>query len=165
MNLSKNFLIAVGAGLVCVAILVTGIVYMQRGAHVTVSGQILKVRTAPLSDSATLLVLDFRVTNPADYPFLTRKVTAIFEDAAGNRTEGLTASEIDAQHIFQGIPVLGEKYNPTLIENSEVAPRGTLDRMVASRFEMPEAAIQGRKRFVVRIEEKNRGGVFEISEK
>jgi len=64
MNLSKNFLIAVGAGLVCVAILVTGIVYMQRGAHVTVSGQILKVRTAPLSDSATLLVLDFRVTNP-----------------------------------------------------------------------------------------------------
>jgi len=163
--MSKNFLIAVGAGLVCVAILVAGIFYMQRGAHVTVSGKVLKVRTVPLSDSASLVVLDFRVTNPADYPFLTRKVTAIFEDAAGNRTAGLTASEIDAQHIFQGIPVLGEKYNPTLIENDEVAPRSTLDRMVAARFEMPETSLQGRKRFVVRIEEKNRGGVFEISEK
>ena len=163
--MSKNFLIAVGAGLVCVAILVAGIFYMQRGAHVTVSGKVLKVRTVPLSDSASLVVLDFRVTNPADYPFLTRKVTAIFEDAAGNRTEGLTASEIDAHHNFQGIPVLGEKYNPTLIENDEVAPRSTLDRMVAARFEMPETSLQGRKRFVVRIEEKNRGGVFEISEK
>ena len=162
--MSKNFLIAVGAGLVCVAILVAGIFYMQRGAHVTVSGKVLKVRTVPLSDSASLVVLDFRVTNPADYPFLTRKVTAIFEDAAGNRTEGLTASEIDAQHIFQGIPVLGEKYNPTLIENDEVAPRSTLDRMVAARFEMPETSLQGRKRFVVKIEEID-GQVFEISEK
>jgi hypothetical protein len=130
-----------------------------------VSGQILKVRTVPLSDSASLVVLDFRVTNPADYAFLTRKVTAIFEDAAGNRTEGLTASELDAQHIFQGIPMLGEKYNPTLIVNDEVAPRSTLDRMVAARFEMPDATLQGRKRFVVRIEEKNRGEAFEISEK
>jgi hypothetical protein len=30
---------------------------------------------------------------------------------------------------------------------------------------MPEAALQGRKRFVVRIEEFNRGEVFEISER
>jgi hypothetical protein len=163
--MSKNFLIGLGAGLACVAILVAGIFYMQKGAHVVVSGQVLKVRTVPLSDSASLVVLDFRVTNPADYEFLTRKVTAIFEDAAGNRTDGLTASEIDAQHIFQGIPMLGEKYSQTLIENDAVPPRGTLDRMVAARFEMPEAQLQARKRFVVRIEEKNRGETFEISEK
>jgi hypothetical protein len=163
--MSKNFLIAVGVGLACVAILVGGIFFMQRGAHVTVSGQILKVRTVALSDSASLVVLDFRVTNPADYEFLTRKVTAIFEDAAGNRTDGVTAAELEAQHIFQGIPVLGEKYNPTLIENDAVPPRGTLDRMVAARFEMPEAQLLGRYRFVIRITEKNRGEAFEISEK
>ncbi len=163
--MSKNFLIAVGVGLVCVAIIVAGIFYMQKGAHVTVSGRILKVRTVPLSDSASLLVLDFRVTNPADYEFLTRKVTAIFEDAAGNRTDGLTASELDAQHIFQGIPVLGEKYNQTMIENDAVKPRSTADRMIAARFEMPEAQLLTRKRFVIRIQEKNRGEDFEISEK
>ena len=61
--------------------------------------------------------------------------------------------------------MLGEKYNPTLIVNDEVAPRSTLDRMVAARFEMPDATLQGRKRFVVRITEKNRGEAFEISER
>lgn len=163
--MSKNFLIAVGAGLVCVAFLVLGVFYMQKGAHVVVSGKVLKVRTVPLSDSASLVVLDFRVTNPADFEFLTRKVTVIFEDAAGAHTDGLTAPELDAQHIFQGIPVLGEKYNQSMIENDAVKPRSTLDRMVMARFEMPEAQLQTRKRFLIRIEEKNRGEAFEIPEK
>jgi hypothetical protein len=162
--MSKNFLIAVGIGIACVAIAVVGILFMQRGARVGVTGQVLKVRTAPLDENSTIVVLDFRVTNPSDYPFVARNVTAIFEDASGNRTEGITASEIDARHIFEGIPVLGEKYSQTLIERDKVTPRGTLDRMVAARFDMPEAKLQGRKRFVVKIEEID-GQVFEISEK
>jgi len=162
--MSKNFMIALGAGAVCIAIAVGAILFIQRGAHIGVSGHILKVRTAPLNENSTIVVLDFRVTNPADYPFVARSVTAIFEDAAGNRTEGLTAPEIEAQHIFAGIPVLGEKYNQTMIIRDKVNPRSTLDRMVAARFDLPEAQLQGRKRFVVKIEEID-GQEFEISEK
>lgn len=162
--MSKNFMIAMGAGVVCIAILVAAILVKQRGAHIAVSGQVIKVRTAPLDENSTIVVLDFRVTNSSDYPFVARNVTAIFEDAAGNRTDGTTASEIDAQHIFQGVPVLGEKYNQSMIERDQVNPRGTLTRMVMARFDMPEAKLQGRKRFVIQIEEID-GQLFEIAEK
>jgi hypothetical protein len=162
--MSKNFMIALGVGLVCIAIAVAGILYMQRGARVGVTGQVLKVRSAPLDENSTIVVLDFRVTNPSDYPFVARNVTAIVEDASGNKTDGLTAPELDAKHIFEGIPVLGEKYNQTLIERDKVAPHGALDRMVAARFDMPEAKLQSRKRFVIKIEEID-GQMFEISEK
>jgi hypothetical protein len=129
-----------------------------------VNGQVLKVRTAALDENSTIVVLDFRVTNPADFPFVARNVKAVFEDAAGKRTEGMTASEIDAKHIFEGIPVLGEKYSQTLIERDKVPPHGSLDRMVAARFDMPEAKLQSRKRFAIKIEEID-GQEFEISEK
>jgi hypothetical protein len=162
--MSKNFMIALGVGLVCIVIAVAGILYMQKGARVGVTGQVLKVRTAPLDENSTIVVLDFRVTNPGDYPFVPRNVTVIAEDGSGNRTEGITAPEIDAQHIFEGIPVLGEKYNKTLIIHDKVDPRGTLDRMVAARFDQPESKLQGRKRFVIKIEEID-GQLFEINEK
>jgi hypothetical protein len=162
--MSKNFLIALGIGIACVAIAIVSIVYMQRGARVGVTGQVLKVRTAPLDENSTIVVLDFRLTNPSDFPFEARNVAVIVEDAAGHRTEGMTASEIDAKHIFEGIPVLGEKYSQTLIERDKVPARSKLDRMVAARFDMPEATLQARKRFVIKIEEID-GEFSEISEK
>jgi hypothetical protein len=162
--MSKNFMIALGIGLVCIVIAVAGILFMQRGARVGVSGQVLKVRTAPLDENSTIVVLDFRVTNPSDYPFVARNVSVILEDTSGNRTETPAASELDAKHIFEGIPVLGEKFNQTLIERDKVLPRGSLERMAAVRFDMPEAKVQARKRFIIKIEEID-GQMFEVSEK
>lgn len=162
--MSKNFLIALGVGIVCIAVAVAGILYMQKGARVGVSGQFLKVRSAPLDESSTIVVLDFRVTNPSDYPFVPRNVTVIYEDPSGNRTEGITAPELDAKHVFEGIPTLGEKYNQTLIERDKVPPRGQLDRMVMARFNLPETQLQGRKQFVIKVEEID-GQIFEIPEK
>jgi hypothetical protein len=45
-----------------------------------------------------------------------------------------------------------------------VPKRTTLDRMVAASFELPEAQLQARKRFLVRVEEVD-GVVQEIAEK
>ena len=58
--MSKNFMIALGVGLVCIIIAVGGILYMQRGSRVGVDGQVIKVRTTPIDDSSTLVVIDFR---------------------------------------------------------------------------------------------------------
>jgi len=162
--LSKNFLIALGIGLVCIVIAVCGVLFMQRGAHVGVDGEILKIRTTPIDENSTMVVLDFRVKNPSDYPFVARNVTAIYEDSSGARTEGLTAPEIDARHIFEVMPTLGQKYNQTMIERDKVSPHGQLDRMVMARFDLPESKLQARKQFIVRIEEID-GGMFEIPEK
>lgn len=157
--MSKNFLIAFSVGIVCIAIAVAGIFYMQRGAHIDPQAKILKVRTAALDDNASLAAVDFRIDNTSDYPFMVRSVTVVVD---GN--EGDTVSEPDAKRVFEGIPLLGPKYNASLIMNDRIPARTTWDRMIASRFNIPEAQLQARKHLVVKIEEVD-GATVEIPEK
>jgi len=164
LNMRKNFVIAFGIGVVCVAIAVWWVVYMQRGAHIDLPGKVLKVRTAPLDEASAVAVVDFRVSNPADYPFVVRTVTVAMEDGSGAESVGQTISEVDARQVFQAIPLLGQKYNDTLLMRDTIPPHNSWDRMVAARFEAPDAKLQARKRFVVRVEEVD-GKVFELSEK
>jgi hypothetical protein len=140
------------------------VVHINRGAYIDLPGKILKVRTAPLDEASAIAVLDFRVTNPADYPFVIRKVTVALQDAAGNEAEGQTVSEVDARQLFQVIPLLGQKYNDTLLMRDSIPPHASWDRMVAARFEVPESTLAARKRLVVRIEEVD-GKVFDLPDK
>ena len=162
--MSRTLLITFAIGIVVVAIVVGGIVYMQRGGHVGLSGNILKVRTAPLDEQSAAVVIDFRIVNPSDYPFQVRGVTVALESQGGAQTEGATASEMDAQRLMAGVPLLGDKYNPSLMVRERVPGHATLDRMIAARFEVPDSQLQSRKRFLVRIEEVD-GVVQELSEK
>lgn len=137
---------------------------MQRGAHIQVTGNVLKVRSAPLDEHSTVAVVDFRINNPADYPFMVRDVTVTLEMANGTQMEGATVSDSDIDRLFAGIPLLGQKYNQPLIVHNKIAPHEMQDRMVAARFEAPESEIDKRKRFTVRIDEVD-GAVSEIREK
>lgn len=156
-------MIAFAIGIAVIAVAVGSVFYMQRGAHLTLPGKILKVRTAPLADNSSVAVVDYRVTNPSDYTFMAKGVTLVLVDAGGNQVEGATASELDAQRLFAGIPLLGQKYNESLKERDKVAPHTTVDRMAAARFEVPEAALIARKHFLVRVEEVD-GMVSEFAE-
>jgi len=162
--MSRTLQITFAIGIAVVAIAVAVIVYMQRGGHVELPGKILKVRTAPLDEQSSAAVIDFRVTNPSDYQFQVRGVTVVLENQSGAQVEGTTASEIDAQRLMAGVPLLGDKYNPSLMVRERVPPHTTLDRMIAARFEVPDAQLQSRKRFLLRIEEVD-GVVQELSEK
>jgi hypothetical protein len=161
--MSKNFLMTFGIGIVCIAIGAWVVVYMNRGAYVDLPGKVLKVRTAPLDEASAVAVLDFRVSNPANYPFVVRKVTVAMEDSAGNESEGQTVSELDARQLFQAIPLLGQKFNDTLLMRDSIPPHNSWDRMVAARFEVPQSKLEARKRLVVRIEEVD-GKAFALSE-
>jgi hypothetical protein len=162
--MSKNLLIGFGIGILCVAIVAWWVIHMQRGAYIDLPGKVLKVRTAPLDEASAVAAIDFRVSNPADYPFVVRKVTVAMEDSAGNESEGQTVSEVDARQLFQVIPLLGQKFNDTLLMRDSIPPHTSWDRMVAARFEVPESKLEARKRLVVRIEEVD-GKVFDLSEK
>jgi len=161
--MSKNFLMAFGIGVVCIAIAAWWVVHMQRGAYIDLPGTVLKVRSAPLDEASAVAVIDFRVSNPADYPFVVRKVTVAMEDSAGAESEGTTISEVDARQVFQAIPLLGQKFNDTLLMRDSIPPHNSWDRMVAARFEVPEAKLEARKRLIVRVEEVD-GKVFDLSE-
>jgi len=161
----KNpLVIGVAVGVVVIALLVAGAVYIQRGAHIELTGHFLKVRTAPVDEHSSMAVVDFRFTNPADYAFVVHGVTVVLEDKSGKETEGSTIAEDDTQLLFDALPLLGHKFNRSLIAQDKIKPHDWQDRMVAARFEVPPEALEARKRLVLRIEEVD-GAVSEIGER
>jgi hypothetical protein len=83
---------------------------------------------------------------------------------SGAEQEGMPISEGDAKRLFDYYPALGQKYNDTLTIRTKIAPKQSMDRMLASRFEMPEALLRQRKQLRIRIEEVD-GAVSELYEK
>ena len=66
-----------------VALAVVAILQHTKGAHLVLQGKILKIRTGALSDSDSIAVLDFRVENPSDVPFLVREVDVLWRQPNG----------------------------------------------------------------------------------
>lgn len=162
--MQKNFLMAFGIGLAIIALGVGGIFLMQRGDRMQLPGKILKVRTAPLDEDSSIVVIDFRISNPSNILFEVRTVTVEMDDNQGKSYLGQPVSEMDAKRLFEGVPVLGQKFNPTLVMRERLGSHGSADRMIAARFQAPVALLDGRKRFIVRIEEVD-GKSFEYAER
>ncbi|HWQ55795.1 MAG TPA: hypothetical protein VN442_19060 [Bryobacteraceae bacterium] len=160
---SKGLLIAFGAGLAAVVLMVLATFYIQRGAHIRLEGEIKKVRTAGMDEYSSVAVVDFRFANPADYPFVVRRVDVRIEDAQGNVYDGVPVSEVDAKRLFEFYKPLGQKFNDTLLMNDKIAPRTTQDRMIAARFAIPEQILQGRRSLTIQVEEVD-GPMARISE-
>jgi len=174
MNARRGFsALPFAIGLAVIAILVGGIVYMQRGDKIDLPGKILKVRTAVLDDGkgdrgedhppTSIAVVDFRVTNPSDVIFEVRTVTVRLTTADGKEVEGQISSDSDAAAVMKALPQLGEKYNKTLMVKEHIGAHGSQDRMLAARFVMPLDQLDARKNLTVRIEEVD-GKTFEYSE-
>ncbi len=162
--MKNSFAAAFAIGLAIIALAVGGIFFMQRGDRIELPGKILKVRTAALDDDSSIVVLDFRITNPSDVLFEVRSVTVEMEDAAGKNYQGSSVGEIDAKRLFEGLPVLGQKFNNSLMMRERIGAHASQDRMIAARFQAPVSMLEARKRFVLRIEEVD-GKSFEYSER
>jgi hypothetical protein len=161
---SSRFALPLVIGLAVVAATVFGVMWMQWGAHVELKGEVLKVRTQALDDRSALAVIDFRFVNPADYAFIVRKVDVILEDPSGKTADGMTVSDADAKRVFEAYPLLGQKFNESLRVRDRVEAHQSQDRMIAARFELPVALLNGRKHLTVRVEDVD-GPVSEIREK
>lgn len=162
-HLSDNLLgFGIGGGVIVLA--VAAILFMQRGAHLDLPGQILKVRTATIAEGTSVAMLDFRVSNTSDYPAEVRTVRVFMDDKSGNRAEGRTMPDDDAQRVFDALPTLGQKYNKSLILRDRIPGKATWDRMIGATFPMSEDQLRAAKKtFVVSIEEID-GAIFEITE-
>ena len=162
--LSKQFLLTFGIGLAVILIAVAGILYLQRGAHVELKGAILKVRTMGMDDNSSLAVVDFRFANPSDYPFVVRSVDVTATGADGASYTSTPVPEVDAKRIFEYYPILGQKFNTSLLTRDKIAGRHSEDRMIVARFEMPVTKLDARTNLKVRIEDVD-GPVSELVEK
>jgi hypothetical protein len=143
--MSKQLLIFFGIGVLAVGVGVFLAVSGNEGAHLQLQGKILKVRTGALGDGNSIAVLDFRVENPSDVPFVVGNVEVALEKKSGERVDGVTTSKSDLKQIFQYNRFLGDQYNDGLGMKDTIAPHSMVDRMVAAHFEVSNDVLDSAK--------------------
>jgi hypothetical protein len=150
-------------GLAVVGVAIFGVLYMNRGSHLQLTGSILKVRTIADGDG-TIVFADFRVTNAAAYPYVVSSVKMTMETPDDEVATAVVFSKSDVNNVTKYLKVLGPKYNDVLSIQDKIPPVETVDRMAAGRFDFPARFFQQRKTLRLRIEEVG-GAVSEIVEK
>lgn len=161
--MSKQLAIFFGIGVVVVAIAVVFILYGNKGSHLELKGEILKIRTGEIDEHNTAAVLDFRVTNVSDVPFVVRQVKVTAIEANGNSDEGDIISKSDYKQLLDFNRFLGQQYNEGLTIKDRIEPHQTVDRMVAARFEIPHGVLEKSKQIRLWIEDMD-GPVYETAE-
>jgi hypothetical protein len=160
---SKRLLIFFGIGVVAIAIAVVVIWTANKGAHLQLVGKIMKVRTGALGEGNSIAVMDFRVENPSDKPFVVRTVEIALEQKDGNMLDGVTVSKSDLKQVFQYNRFLGDQYNDGLGLQDTIAPHSTVDRMVAAHFEVSNDDLEKAKAVHLSIQDVD-GPLWETSQ-
>ena len=160
--MSKQFLIFFGVGLLVIGIAVFAIVSSTKGAHLELQGQVLKVRTAALSDDDSIAVLDFRVENISDVPFVVRLIEVTIDKQDGSSAQGVNVSKGDLKRLFQYNRFLGDQYNDALTIKDPIPPHAKVDRMVAARFDLKNRDLEAVKAIHLTIQDMD-GALFETS--
>ena len=143
--MSKQLLIFVGIGVLAVGVALFLTVSGNQGSHLELKGKILKVRTGALGDGNSIAVLDFRVENPSDIPFVVGNVEVSLEKRSGETVDGVTTSKSDLKQLFEYNRFLGDQYNDGLGMKDTIKPHSKVDRMVAVRFEVSNQALDSAK--------------------
>lgn len=160
--MSKQFLIFFGVGLLAIGIAVFVIVSSTKGAHLELQGKVLKVRTGALSDDDSIVVLDFRVENISDVPFVVRLVEVTLDKQDGSTVQGVNVSKGDLKRMFQYNRFLGDQYNDALTIKDPIPPHAKVDRMVAARFDLKNRDLEAAKAIHLTIQDMD-GALFETS--
>ena len=109
--MSKQFWTFLGIGLAVVAAGIFFLLFSTKSAHLELDGKILKVRVLSLNPNASIVVVDFRETNPSDVGFLVKSVTMKLDPASGDAADGTPISKFDVENVFKYEKLLGPKYN------------------------------------------------------
>jgi hypothetical protein len=141
-------------GLAVVGVAIFGVLYMNRGSHVELKGEILKVRTIADGDG-TIVFADFRVTNAAAIPFVVSSVKMTMEIVEDELATADMFSKSGVEKVSKYLKVLGPKSNDILSIQDKLPAMETMDRIAAGRFPFPPELFQQRKSFMLLIEDVN----------
>ncbi len=162
--MSQRVLIFFGAGIAVVAIALGFFFWGTKGNHLELKGEVLKVRTVPSDESNSIAVLDFRVTNSSDVPFVIKTAEAIVIKSDGSSLETQPIARSDMDRLFQYQKLLGPKYNQTVITHDQIEGRQTIDRMIGVAIPLKDSDLAARKEMRLRLENWE-GLQFELAEK
>jgi hypothetical protein len=139
--------LAVAIGLVAAGL------FFSRGARIILEGKIQKVRIQAIDENSTAILVDFRVTNPSNHTFVLGTGTIEVDTADGRTLVGQTVSDRDAQRFLDAYPLLGPKFNKSMIPSEKLGSKQTNDYMLAARIDAPEAAVNGQKKVRLRLKD------------
>lgn len=151
--ITKKFLAFLAVGLLIVAAMIWGGLFATRKSHVNLEGKVLKVRTVATDEKNSIVVVDFRVTNDSNVPFIAQDAFIFVTGADGNEVEGVTVSRRDMDRIFDYYKLLGPKFNEVLIIQDKIGPGQQMDRMVAAGIPLPESDVENRKGLKLRLKD------------
>jgi hypothetical protein len=143
--MTKQFWGFFGIGVAVVGIIAAFVWFGNKSSHLELTGKILKVRVVAIDKESSLVLVDFRVTNPSAVLFVAGEVKLFLEPKTGEPAEGLMVTKGDVETIFKAMDLTGPKFNDVFSLQDKIPPGQTLDRMTEARFELPESAIQARK--------------------
>ncbi len=139
--MSKTAAIFFGVGLAIVAIAATLIFYGNRGNHLELQGQIIKIRTGAIDEHNSAAVLDFRLQNVSDVLFEVRDLKVTAEEPDGVKVAGDVISKSQIGELLEYNKFLGRQFNAGLGIKDKIEPHQTVDRMVAVRFDIPQSQL------------------------
>ena len=149
--MDRRALLMGGVGIAAVAALIGAGLFLSRGERVILQGHVQKVRVQAIDEKTTAVILDFRATNPANYASMIGEVRVEIDTNDSKTLIGSAVADIDAERFIAANPLLGPKYNRSLVTHERIPPRQTVDRMIAARFDATEAEINARKKIRIRI--------------
>lgn len=162
--MNKQFLVFLGIGLAVVAAVVSFTWVGTKGAHLTLEGKILKVRTVATDENNAILVLDFRVTNPTKTQFMVKDAVITVTTADGKEIEGSTIARSDMNRVFDYYKLLGPKYNEVLIMRDRLNGGQSIDRTVAASLPLKVGDIDQRKNIQLQLNDID-GAEFKFTER
>ena len=153
--------IFVGLGL---ALVLAGIGYwLNTGSQVRLDGKILKVRTIPADDAASIAVVDFRVKNTTRALFQLKQLTLVVTTAEGQVVEGLPVAQMDLDRVLDYHKVIGPRYTEMVMQRDRIRPNTQQDRTAAASFSISERDLQSRRSLVMKLQDAD-GVTIEIPE-
>jgi hypothetical protein len=157
----NQFLQAFIIGLVAVAVAVGVILFMQRGAHMELTGS-MKVAVHETDPNTSLAIFTLHLNNPADYGFEVSNITVTLVTDKGEFPT-TTVGKADTERLAASMPDFGAVH-PALYTHYVIPARSSGDYTVLAQYSAPEKVLNDRKRFTVQIQEIN-GKVADFAEK
>lgn len=154
------------AGLIAVAAVaaVLGVIlFSTRHNKVEVKGQVLKARSHQLSPDRTVVLMDVRLENPSTQQFMVKQVEVYVDGADGKPVQADIFSDIDGQRVIDYYPVLGKKYNPSLIQRDKIPAGKSADRTLLINVPISDTQFAARKRLRIVVHDAD-GPTSEIAE-
>jgi hypothetical protein len=154
--MTKEFWRFFGIGLGVVAIVGAIVWFSNLSSHLELTGKILKVRVVALDRESSLVLVDFRATNPSAVLFKAGEVTIKLVPRSGEPSDGMMVTKGDVDAVFNYQPVgglAGVKFNSVFSLGDTIPPGKTVDRMAEARFEVPESTIQRRKNITLHLQD------------